>query len=171
MAGAPSLWSIFKGFFVAGATAYGGPAMMPQLRREVAEKRGFVSLEEFNLALGLCQTIPGGTLMQLSAYIGLTLRGLSGAFAAYFGFSLPAFACITLLAAFYTGTRSLPVAQSVYSGLKVVVLAICLTSCVDFVKRLSPTVRHKLFTAGAAVKWTKNGWERRVRRQVRSRRR
>lgn len=151
MAGATSLWEIFKGFLIVGATAYGGPAMMPQMRREVAEKRGFVSPEEFNLALGLCQTIPGGTLMQLAAYIGLTLRGLRGALAAYLGFSLPAFVCITFLAVFYNSTRSLPVAQSVYSGLKVLVLAICLTSCLDFIKRLSPTTRHKLFTAGAAA--------------------
>lgn len=151
MAGQASLWTIFKGFFTAGATAYGGPAMMPALRREVVDKRGFVSREEFALGLGLCQIIPGGTLMQLSAYIGLKLRGLPGALAGYLGFSAPAFLLITLLSSFYASTRGAPLAQAVYSGLKVVVLAICLMSCLDFVKRFAPTRRHQAFTAGAAA--------------------
>lgn len=151
MSDKPSLWDIFKGFFAAGATAYGGPAMMPVLRHEVVEKRGFVTREEFRLGLGLCQIIPGGTLMQLSAYIGLKLRGLTGALTAYAGFSAPAFLLITLLSFFYSSTRNAPLAHSVYSGLKVVVLAICLMSCLDFVKRFAPTRRHQAFTAGAAA--------------------
>ena len=146
-----SIWTIFKGFFAAGATAYGGPAMMPTLRHEVVDKRRLVSREEFRLGLGLCQIIPGGTLMQLSAYIGLKLRGLRGALAAYIGFSAPAFLLITLLAMFYTRTREAPLAHAIYSGLKVVVLAICLMSCLDFVKRFAPTRRHQAFTAGAAA--------------------
>ncbi|GFK95397.1 putative chromate transport protein [Fundidesulfovibrio magnetotacticus] len=146
-----SLWTIFKSFFIVGATAYGGPAMMPMMRREAVEKRGFVSREEFRLGLGLCQLIPGGTLMQLAAYIGLKLRGLWGALAAYAGFSAPAFLLMLGLSSFYMGTRNAPLAQAVYMGLKVVVLAICLMSCLDFVKRFAPTRRHQAFTAGAAA--------------------
>lgn len=151
MSETPSSWSIFKGFFVVGASAYGGPAMMPALRAEVVDKRKLVSREEFRLGLGLCQTIPGGTLMQLAAYIGLTINGLPGAFAGYLGFSAPAFILITLLSTFYTQTRSLPIALAVFTGLKVVVLAICLMSCLDFIKRFAPTRRHQAFTAGAAA--------------------
>lgn len=151
MSSNPSVWTIFKGFFVVGATAYGGPAMMPAMRTEVVDKRRFVSREEFRLGLGLCQIIPGGTLMQLAAYIGLKLRGLPGALAGYLGFSAPAFLLITLLSSFYSGTRDAPLAQAVYSGLKVVVLAICLMSCLDFIKRFAPTRRHQAFTAGAAA--------------------
>jgi len=146
-----SIWVIFKSFFIVGATAYGGPAMMPTMRREVVDKREFVSREEFGLGLGLCQIIPGGTLMQLAAYIGLKLRGLRGAVAAYVGFSAPAFLLMMLLSTFYQGTRQTPTAQAIYAGLKVVVLAICLMSCLDFVKRFAPTRRHQAFTAGAAA--------------------
>lgn len=151
MAAPVSLWSIFKAFFVVGSTAYGGPAMMPALRREVVDKRAFLSREEFRLGLGLCQTIPGGTLMQLSAYIGLGMRGLWGALVAYAGFSLPAFLLMTLISGFYVELRAAPLAHAVASGLKVVVLAICLMSCLDFVKRFAPTRRHQAFTAGAAA--------------------
>ena len=74
-----------------------------------------------------------------------------GAIAGYVGFSAAAFLLITLLSTFYSETRSAPLAQAVYAGLKVVVLAICLMSCLDFVKRFAPTRRHQAFTAGAAA--------------------
>ena len=125
--------------------------MMPAMRHEVVDKRGFVSPGEFKLGLGLCQTIPGGTLMQLAAYIGLQLRGLKGAIAAYVGFSAPAFLLMVFLSTVYSGTRNAPTAHAVYSGLKVVVLGVCLMSCLDFVKRFAPTRRHQAFTAGAAA--------------------
>ncbi|WP_243368408.1 chromate efflux transporter [Fundidesulfovibrio soli] len=151
MAARVKAWDIFKGFFVVGATAYGGPAMMPAMRREVVEKRGFVTREDFRLGLGLCQTIPGGTLMQLAAYIGLKLDGLPGAIAGYLGFSCPAFLLMLGLSMFYTHTRGSHFSQAICSGLKVVVLAICLMSCLDFVKRFAPTRRHQAFTAAAAA--------------------
>ena len=147
----PSLVSIFWNFFVIGGTAYGGPAMMPAFRKRLVETVHWVSREEFRLGLGLCQTIPGGTLMQLAAYVGLGLRGLKGALAAYSGFSAPAFLLVTLLSAFYVKSQSLPLAVAVFAGLKVVVLGICLMSCLDFVRRFAPTKRHQVFTVAAAA--------------------
>ena len=141
---------IFWQFFLVGLTAYGGPAMMPALRDRVV-RLGWLGREEFRLGLGLCQSLPGGTLMQLSAWVGLKLAGLPGALAAYAGFSLPAFALVTVLTLFYADSRSLPLAVAVFSGLKVVVLAICLMACLDFIKRFAPTTRHMAVTAGAAA--------------------
>jgi len=142
---------IFWQFLVVGLTAYGGPAMMPALRDRVVRKLGWLGREEFRLGLGLCQSLPGGTLMQLSAWVGLKRAGLAGALAAYAGFSVPSFALVTLLTLFYSDSRSLPLAVSVFTGLKVVVLAICLMACIDFIKRFAPTTRHMAVTAGAAA--------------------
>ncbi len=125
--------------------------MMPAMRDRVVEKEGWLSSAEFALGLGLCQALPGGTLMQLSAYIGLKLRGLPGALAGYAGFSVPAFLLISVLATFYAGTQSLPTSVAAFAGLKVVVLAICLAACREFVVRFAPTKRHLLFTVAAAV--------------------
>ena len=146
-----TLWSIFWGFFVVGATAYGGPAMMPTLRDRVVDREGWMTQPEFGLGLGLCQALPGGTLMQLAAYVGLKLRGLSGAMAGYLGFSAPAFLLISLLGAFYAGAQSLPASVAAFAGLKVVVLGICLAACREFVVRFAPTPRHLFFTVGAAA--------------------
>ena len=147
----PGLLTIVWHFLVLGMTAYGGPAMMPALRERLVHRNGWLSREEFRLGLGLCQSLPGGTLMQLSAWVGLKLAGLPGAMAAYAGFSLPAFALVFLLTMFYADSRSLPLAVAVFAGLKVVVLAICLMACLDFIKRYAPTRRHMAVTAGAAL--------------------
>jgi chromate transporter len=65
--------------------------MMPAMRQRMVDKKGWLTNQEFGLGLGLCQSLPGGTLMQLAAYTGMRLAGLNGAVGAYCGFSLPAF--------------------------------------------------------------------------------
>jgi chromate transporter len=125
--------------------------MMPTLRDRVVDREGWMTQPEFGLGLGLCQALPGGTLMQLAAYVGLKLRGLAGAMAGYLGFSAPAFLLISVLGAFYAGAQSLPASVAAFAGLKVVVLGICLAACREFVVRFAPTPRHLFFTVGAAV--------------------
>ncbi|MDP3428206.1 MAG: chromate transporter, partial [Humidesulfovibrio sp.] len=78
----PSLPDIFRCFLRVGATAYGGPAMLPLMREHIL-KRGWLNDEGFKVGMALCQAIPGGTLMQMAAYTGLVLRGLPGALAGF----------------------------------------------------------------------------------------
>lgn len=125
------LVDIFGCFLRVGATAYGGPAMMPLMREHIL-KRGWLSAEDFKLGLALCQTIPGGTLMQIAAYTGLRLRGLPGALAGFLGFGLPALALITALSAIYHAAQGLTVTASPMQGLSAVVLGIIGLAVYDF---------------------------------------
>jgi chromate transporter len=126
-----SLGEIFRCFLRVGATAYGGPAMMPLMREHIM-KRGWLTAEDFKLGLAVCQAIPGGTLMQIAAYTGLRLRGLPGALAGFIGFGLPALALITALSALYHATQGLTVTASAMQGLSVVVLGIIALAVYDF---------------------------------------
>lgn len=150
MSAAPSLSQIFACFFRLGVTAYGGPAMLPHIRRVVVERRQWLSPESFRLGLSLCQAIPGGTLMQLAAYTGLTLRGLPGALAGFVGFALPAATLITTLAALYYRFQSAAQTRSLMTGLSVVVLAIILLAVIDFWRKYARGSRRILFTLAAA---------------------
>lgn len=147
----PSLFQIFAGFFRLGVTAYGGPAMLPHLRRIVVERNQWLSPESFRLGLSLCQAIPGGTLMQLAAYSGLSLRGLPGALAGFVGFALPAASLITALAAVYHQYQGAAATRSVMNGLSVVVLAITLLAVIDFWRRYAKGGRRIAFTLAAAA--------------------
>jgi chromate transporter, chromate ion transporter (CHR) family len=129
---APSgVWDIFRCFFRVGMTAYGGPAMMPLMREHIL-KRGWLTPEGFRLGLSVCQAIPGGTLMQLSAYTGLSLRGLPGALAGFTGFAVPATLLITVLAAIYHAYAGLTLTVSAMQGLSAVVMGIIALAVYDF---------------------------------------
>jgi len=127
----PSLADIFRCFFRVGATAYGGPAMMPLMRQHVLS-RGWLTPEGFKLALAVCQAIPGGTLMQIAAYTGLHQRGLPGALAGYCGFAVPATLLITALAALYHAMQGLSLTVSAMQGLSAVVMGIIALAVYDF---------------------------------------
>lgn len=140
------LWDIFRCFFRVGLTAYGGPAMMPLMREHIL-KRGWLTPEGFRLGLSVCQAVPGGTLMQLSAYTGLNLRGLPGALAGFVGFALPATLLITALSAAYHAFAGMKLAASAMQGLSVVVMGIIALAVYDFWRKYARGPRRVGLTA------------------------
>ena len=146
----PSLPDIFRCFLRVGATAYGGPAMMPLMREHIL-KRGWLTAEGFKVGLSLCQAIPGGTLMQMSAYTGLVQRGLPGALAGFLGFAAPACLLITALSALYHATQGLALTTSAMAGLSSVVLGIIALAVYDFWQKYAHGPRRVVVTMLACV--------------------
>jgi hypothetical protein len=72
----PSLLRLFASFLRMGITAFGGPAMMAYLRKMAVGQKQWLDGESFQDGVALCQTIPGATVMQMAAYIGLKARGV-----------------------------------------------------------------------------------------------
>ena len=87
----PSLFQLFTSFLRLGATAFGGPAMVAYIRKMAVEKKHWLDDQSAHDGVALCQTIPGATAMQMSAYVGLRARGVAGAAASFIGFGFPAF--------------------------------------------------------------------------------
>ena len=82
----PSITRLFGSFLRLGITAFGGPAMIAFMRKMAVTQRHWIDPESFQSGVALCQTIPGATVMQMAAYIGLRIRGVRGALASYIGF-------------------------------------------------------------------------------------
>jgi chromate transporter len=129
--------SILWAYLFLGLTAYGGPAMIPVVRRHVVERKGWLAEGDFNLGLALCQMLPGATVMQHAAYVGLRLRGAPGALAAYVGFALPAFCFVTGLSVLYVGHRDSILGHKLLAGLQVAVLVLLCRAGWDFARRFS----------------------------------
>jgi len=56
----PSLLNIFVQFFLVGAQAFGGhAALAAQIQTEVVSRQRWLSLENFNLSVGLAMLLPG----------------------------------------------------------------------------------------------------------------
>lgn len=145
-----TLFALFTAFFRVGLTAFGGPAMIPHIRKLVVERHAWIAEKDFRLGLSICQVIPGATVMQLAAYVGLRLRGLTGSLTAFCGFGLPAFLLIVVLSWLYFQYQDFPVTISAFAGLKVIVLAIILNATIDFSKKYIQALPDVLIAAGAA---------------------
>lgn len=146
----PSLPDIFRCFLRVGATAYGGPAMMPLMREHIL-RRGWLTGEGFKVGIALCQAIPGGTLMQMAAYTGLVQRGLPGALAGFLGFAVPACLLITALSALYHALQGVALTTSAMAGLSCVVLGIIALAVYDFWLKYAHGPRRVAMTGLACV--------------------
>lgn len=131
-----SLMFLFTRVFKIGATAYGGPAMIAQVRKAAVKKYGWVTEETFMRGVALCQLIPGATLVQIVTYVGYRVRGIPGALTAAVAFVLPAFIALVALSALYFRFHSLWLVQALFKGLGAIVLAIILNACLSFGKNV-----------------------------------
>lgn len=99
----------------------------------------------------LCQSIPGATAIQTAAYVGLRVRGISGALAAYIGFALPAFISMLLLSVLYAKFNKLPIFISLFHGLQVIVVAIILNATYLFGKDIANNYKNILIALASAI--------------------
>ncbi|MFZ0006525.1 MAG: chromate efflux transporter [Methanoregula sp.] len=130
----PSLGSLFFSFFRLGLTAFGGPAMVPYIRKMAVNEKGWLDGTVFDEGVALCQAIPGATAMQVTAYTGLRIRGVAGALATFVGFGLPAFILMMVLSAVYVSTANLPPAKALFLALQAIVVALVAYATVSFGK-------------------------------------
>jgi len=84
------LLQLFLTFLKIGAFTIGGAyAMIPLIRKEVCQKRGWISDEEFLDGLAAAQSCPGPIAVNLSIYTGYHIRKGKGMLVAVLGTILP----------------------------------------------------------------------------------
>ncbi|MGA2122079.1 MAG: chromate efflux transporter [Methanoregula sp.] len=147
----PSLTSIFFAFFLLGITAFGGPAMVSYIRKMVVGQKGWLDSAVFDDGVALCQAIPGATAMQVTAYVGLRIRGAAGALAAFAGFGLPAFFLMMALSALYVSTSALPPVKALFLALQAIVVALVAYSTLSFGRTSLKQWIHVLIAGIAAA--------------------
>ncbi|MCS7203260.1 MAG: chromate transporter [Thermodesulfovibrio sp.] len=67
--------NIFLAFLRLGLTAFGGPAMVANIKQVAVEERKWLDKESFQEGVAIAQTIPGPIAMHVAAYVGLKIRG------------------------------------------------------------------------------------------------
>ena len=146
----PSLTNLFLSFLKLGATAFGGPAMVPYIGKMAVEQKRWLSDQTFRDGVALCQTIPGATAMQTAAYVGFRASGVAGAAASFIGFGFPAFLLMVALSALYARSHSVPWVVSIFSGLQTIVVALVANATLSFGKTSLKGVRDAVIAAFAA---------------------
>jgi chromate transporter len=121
----PSIFEIAVVFARIGITAFGGPAAhIAMMEMEIVRRRAWISQEEFLDLLSATNLIPGPNSTEMAIHIGRRMAGWRGLVVAGASFIGPAFLIVWAISWFYMSFRSLPSFQSIFIGVKPVVLAV-----------------------------------------------
>ena len=142
---------LFLSFLLLGSHAFGGPAMVVYIKELATVRNRWLTSEEFEEGVALCQSLPGAISMDVAAYVGFKAGGTTGAFMAYLAFGLPAFVLITLLTVLYVHFHRMPQAVAIFTGLKIIIVAIVVNATASFKEGSVKEFRDALVVFSAAV--------------------
>lgn len=141
---------VFTTFLKLGCSSFGGPiAHIGYFRKELVERRKWITEGQFTQLLAICQFLPGPTSSQLGFCLGLARAGWPGALAAFIAFTLPS---VLLLVgfAFLSPLLSGPFGQSALHGLKIVAFAVVADAVLGMAKKLCPDIHRAILALLAA---------------------
>lgn len=117
-------FELFKTFFKIGAFTFGGGyAMLPLIQTEVLN-HGWISADELLNFIAVSESTPGPFAINISTYVGVTLKGILGAFFATLGVVLPSFIIILIVARFFEKFSENKIVKGVMAGLKPAVIGL-----------------------------------------------
>jgi len=152
-----TLAALFFGFSKVGLSGFGG--VLPFARRMLVDERGWLTAEEFNAMLGVCQFLPGPNVVNLSVVVGARYRGALGAIAAATGLLLGPMLIVLVLGLLYDRFGTLPQVQSMLKGIAAVGVGLLFATA----WRMAGAVRWKpwllpfaglTFVAIAILRWS-----------------
>jgi len=97
--------------------------MIPVIKAEVVERRGWISTDDFMDALAIGNALPGPIVTKIAAAIGYHKAGWCGAAAALLGVILPSAVALLALLGFVSLIKDNPMVESMLIGLRPVVVA------------------------------------------------
>ena len=119
-----SALEVFRTALALGLTSFGGPvAHLGYFRRTYVERLRWLSAEDYAGVVALCQMLPGPASSQAGFLIGLKRAGLSGALAAFIGFTLPSALLMFAFARLSTALQG-PLAAAALHGLRLTAVAV-----------------------------------------------
>ena len=146
-----SFTEMFWVFFKLGLTSFGGPiAHIGYFHKLFVEQKKWFSAEEYAEIVSLCQFLPGPTSSQVGMSIGLKCGGISNAFAAWLGFTIPSM--LIMIAAGYgiltfDGTNL----TTILHVLKLLAAAVILQAVLSMAKTLTPDWTRRILALTATI--------------------
>ena len=118
-------WQLFYTYLKIGTfTLGGGYAMLPLIQREVVDRKGWISEEEFLNMIALAQAAPGLIAVNSAIFIGWRIGGWKGVCGAVLGAVLPSFLIILAIAMVFSEWKELPAVEAVFKGVRPAVVAL-----------------------------------------------
>ena len=125
-----SLLSMFFTFAKIGAfTLGGGYAMVPIMEKEIVDRKGWLTREEFMDILIVAQSTPGLFAINMASHIGNKARGVLGGVIGSLGVALPSIVVILLIAMFFRTFKDNIYIEKIFMGIRPAVVALIAAPC------------------------------------------
>jgi chromate transporter len=117
---------VFLRYFLGlGTWGFGGPiATVGYMQRDLVERRGWLSRQDFVDGVALGQTMPGPLAAQVVMWLGFLRARVLGAFGAAMAFIAPSFVLVLSVAVVYSRYQGSHVVQALFYGIAPAVMAI-----------------------------------------------
>src|SRR5215467_4874845 len=109
----PGAGELFVAFAKMAVCGFGG--VLAWSRRIIVQRRGWLTAEEFNEQLALCQILPGGNILNFAVMYGCRCAGLIGSLAAVLGLIGPPVVLMIIAGTLYRRYGDLPVLHGVFA--------------------------------------------------------
>jgi chromate transporter len=145
-------------FLRLGTFGFGGPiALAGYMQRDLVERRGWITKEDYKQGLALAQLAPGPLAAQLAMYLGWLRGRVLGATLVAFAFIVPSFLMVLGLSALYVAGTDASWMRGAFYGIGAAVIAIIARSAVKLTKLTmgKDALLWAIFAVNAAVTaWT-----------------
>jgi chromate transporter len=132
---------LFLAFFRVGMLGYGGgPSSIPLVYKEVVDKYGWMSAEEFSDTLCIGNTLPGPIATKMAGYVGYRVGGWLGMINAVLATTIPTMALMIILLTSLASVKHLPWVDGMTRGVVPVIAVMLGVLTWDFVQRSQKTL-------------------------------
>jgi chromate transporter len=150
----PPLARLTRVFFVIGNTTFGGGnPTMAALQRELVDRRGWITQEDYAIAYALARITPGTNVLAFCAAVAARILGLPGAIAAVLAVTVPSAILAILITQGYESWRTNPTVMAAIGGTVAAVAGMMWSSVwllvIPYVGKFWKTIRALLFFGGA----------------------
>jgi len=130
------LWQLFFSFMrIGGLTFGGGLSMLPMLKYELVEKKGWITEDTLLDCYAVGQCTPGIIAVNTATFVGYKRKGILGAIFATLGMMVPSVVIITIVAIFLEQFVNNSMLQHALTGIKAAVCALLFQTVLGLVKK------------------------------------
>src|SRR5215510_4843560 len=156
----PTTSALVNYFLYLGSLGFGGPvALVGYMQRDLVERRGWFTKEEYMKSLALAQLAPGPLAAQLAICLGYVHSRVRGATLVALAFVLPSFVMTVAISWLYVRFGGLPWMQAAFYGVGAAVIGIIVLAAYKLAKLTlaKDRVQWVIFAVMAvATAWTES---------------
>lgn len=132
------LLTLLLSFLKIGVVTFGGGyAMIPLIREEIIDRKGWVKDDEFIDLLTIAQSIPGPIALNTAAFVGYRTRGYAGTLFSLAGIIIPSFVIIMIVALGFNFIRDNHYVEAAFKAMRPVVVALILAPTLSLMRGMS----------------------------------